>query len=144
MGSSGCSQTCNRLCTSTTKTREANILHTLLKDFTGVLVSDFYPAYEGVHCSQQKCLVHLIRDLNDDLLKNPFDDDLKQLGEQIGELLRGVMATVDRFGLKSRYLRIHKQQVTRFYAAIERREMISKVAENYRHRILKYRDKLFR
>jgi hypothetical protein len=41
------------------ETREANILHGLLKNFTGILVSDFYPAYEGVQCAQQKCLIHL-------------------------------------------------------------------------------------
>jgi hypothetical protein len=58
------------------ETREAKILHTLLKDFTGVPVSDFYPAYESIQCSQQKCLIHLIRDLNDDLLKYPFDEEL--------------------------------------------------------------------
>jgi type II secretory pathway pseudopilin PulG len=25
-----------------------------------VLVSDFYPGYDGVPCRQQKCLVHLV------------------------------------------------------------------------------------
>ena len=44
----------------------------LLKDFKGVLVSDFYAAYDSLRCAQQKCLIHLIRDLNEDLYKEPL------------------------------------------------------------------------
>jgi hypothetical protein len=39
----------------------------VLKDFRGVLVSDFYAAYDSLTCEQQKCLIHLIRDMNTDL-----------------------------------------------------------------------------
>jgi predicted RecB family nuclease len=41
--------------------REGAFLHEMLKDFTGVLVSDFYGAYDSISCAQQKCLVHLLR-----------------------------------------------------------------------------------
>jgi hypothetical protein len=44
----------------------------LLHGYGGVLVSDFYGGYDSFTCRQQKCLVHLIRDLNDDLWKHPF------------------------------------------------------------------------
>lgn len=47
--------------------REGEFLRELLKDFRGVLVTDFYTAYDSLACFQQKCLVHLIRDMNDDL-----------------------------------------------------------------------------
>lgn len=50
-----------------TETREAEIIHEVLSGYEGVLVSDFYPGYDSMPCKQQKCLVHLIRDLNDDL-----------------------------------------------------------------------------
>lgn len=59
------------------ETREGDLLHALLKDFTGVLVSDCYAVYDGIRCAQQKCLIHLIRDLNDDILKHPYDEELK-------------------------------------------------------------------
>jgi len=52
-----------------TETREVDIVHEVLAGYQGVLVSDFYPGYDGVPCRQQKCLVHLIRDINDDLWK---------------------------------------------------------------------------
>ncbi len=45
------------------KTREADLLQELLKDFKGILVSDFYAAYDSIDCLQQKCLIHLMRDL---------------------------------------------------------------------------------
>jgi hypothetical protein len=80
-------------------TREGDILQTMLKDFRGVLVSDFYAAYDAVQCPQQKCLIHLIRDLNDDLLKHPYDAELKVLVLGFGSLLQ----TDDR---KSRSIRL--------------------------------------
>ena len=58
-------------------TREGDLLQILLKDFKGVLVSDFYAAYDAIDCPQQKCLIHLIRDLNDDVLKHPYDEELE-------------------------------------------------------------------
>jgi hypothetical protein len=53
--------------------REAAFVRDALKEFRGILISDFYTAYDGIACSQQKCLIHLIRDLNDALLKDPFN-----------------------------------------------------------------------
>src|SRR5207248_8780909 len=47
-----------------TETREATITHEFLANYNGILVSDFYPVYDSVRCKQQKCWVHLIRDLN--------------------------------------------------------------------------------
>ena len=60
-----------------TETREADIVREMLAGYKGVLVSDFYPGYDGIPCRQQKCLVHLIRDINDDLWKAPFDKELE-------------------------------------------------------------------
>ena len=31
--------------------------------------------YDGIECPKQRCLIHLLRDLNDDLYKHPYDDD---------------------------------------------------------------------
>ena len=125
------------------ETREANILHTLLKDFTGVLVSDFYPAYEGVQCSQQKCLIHLIRDLNDDLLKHPFDEEIKWLAKAFAELLRPMVETIDRHGLHSRFLKQHLEAVDKFYQRLWMLSPRSEVASKSKQRFEKNRDTLF-
>ncbi len=55
-----------------TETRESSIAHEFLSNYTGVLISDFYHGYDSVKCIQQKCWSHLIRDINDDLWKEPF------------------------------------------------------------------------
>ncbi len=57
----------------------------------------------------QKCLVHLLRDINDALLKHPFDAEVKDFGYRFGELLRQIVDTIDRFGLRKRYLAKHKK-----------------------------------
>ena len=59
--------------------REGEFLREMLKDFKGVLVSDFYSAYDGLNCLQQRCLIHLIRDMNRAILDNPFDQELNPL-----------------------------------------------------------------
>ena len=60
------------------ESREGEVVQSLLGDFKGVLVSDFYTAYDSIQCPQQKCLIHLMRDLNDEVLDNPFDEELKE------------------------------------------------------------------
>src|SRR5262249_47409231 len=50
-------------------TRGGKIVGETLDGFRGVLVSDFYAAYDSLPCPQQKCLIHLVRDFNDDLFK---------------------------------------------------------------------------
>jgi len=87
----------------------------MLKDFSGVLVSDFYAAYDAIECPQQKCLIHFIRDLNDDVLKHPYDDELKRLVGAFAGLVKPMVETVDRRGLKKRFLRKHRIFVDRFY-----------------------------
>ena len=74
------------------------MLQTLLKDFKGVLVSDFYAAYDSIHCPQQKCLIHLIRDLNDDVLKHPYDEELKQFALAFALLLKPMVETIHPYG----------------------------------------------
>ena len=87
-----------------TPTREGDTIQAMLKDFSGVLVSDFYAAYDAIECPQQKCLIHFIRDLNDELLKHPYDDELKQLAGAFAGLVKPMVETVDRRGLKKRFL----------------------------------------
>jgi hypothetical protein len=67
------------------------------------LVSDFYSAYDSIDCPRQKCLIHLMRDLNDDILKYPYDDELRQIVQQFAELLKPIVDTVDRRGLEKHF-----------------------------------------
>jgi hypothetical protein len=123
--------------------REGSFLHELLSDFNGVLVSDFYSAYDSLECPQQKCLVHLIRDMNQELLNNPFDNELKKITQPFGILLREIVTTIDEYGLKKKYLTRHSQKVERFFHSIDNLVTSSDAAETLRSRLIKNRDKLF-
>jgi hypothetical protein len=124
-------------------TREGDFLKDLLKDFRGVLVSDFYGAYDSIDCLQQKCLIHLMRDMNQELLDNPFDEELKSLTAPFGALLREIIVTTDRHGLKKRFLGRHKKNVAKYLQFVEAQSFRSEAAEALRARLLKYRHKLF-
>ena len=95
--------------------READFLKPLFSTFKGTIVTDFFGGYDALSCTQQKCLVHLIRDLNDDLWKNPYDDELEGFVTAVRDLLVPLLADVQRFGLKARHLRKHRSRIDRFY-----------------------------
>jgi predicted RecB family nuclease len=124
-------------------TREGDMLQTMLKDFKGVLVSDFYAAYDAIDCPQQKCLIHLIRDLNDDVLKHPYDEDLKRLVLAFALLLKPMVETIDHYGLKSHFLRKHLPIVNRFYRELSKADIKSELAAKLKERFMKNRGKLF-
>jgi predicted RecB family nuclease len=126
-----------------TPTREGTILEELLDGFTGVLVSDFYSAYDAPGCKQQKCLIHLIRDVNDDIFHHPFDEELKKLAQKLVGVLKPVIDTIDRYGLKQYHLNKHKEEVARYFRYLSGETFGSEVARKYQKRLHKYRDKLF-
>ncbi len=125
------------------ETREAGTMQAVLQGFKGVLVSDFYTGYDSVKCPQQKCLIHLMRDLNDDMLKNPYDDELRQMVQQFGDLLKPMVETVDRHGLKKYFLKKYLSVVQRFYKQLSKEAFRSEVATRYKERFEKNRYKLF-
>src|SRR5262245_19370762 len=124
-------------------TREGEFLQELLKSFRGVLISDFYSAYDALPCPQQKCLIHLIRDINQELLNNPFDEELKLITQRFGILLRRIITTVDENGLKRKYLNQHVVEVGEYFDFLSKQSIHSEAAETLRIRMAKYRDKLF-
>ena len=123
--------------------REGEIAHTTLASFKGVLVSDFYSAYDSLACSQQRCLIHLMRDLNQELLDRPFDDELKHIVIGFAEILKPMVETVDSRGLKTHFLRKHRTLVERFYRELERVDFQSEAALKCKDRFEKNRDRLF-
>jgi len=126
-----------------TPTREGNTIQTMLKDFSGVLVSDFYAAYDAIPCPQQKCLIHFIRDLNDELLKHPYDNELKRLTGNFTELVKPMIETVDQRGLKKRFLKKHKISVDRFYKRLSGEFRTSDTAGKITERLQKNRNTMF-
>lgn len=126
-----------------TPTREGEFLKEFLKNFKGVLISDFYAVYDSIGCPQQKCLIHLIRDLNDDLLKNPFNEEFKDMVSGFSVLLKEIVGTIDKYGLKKRNLNKHKKPVTVYFDTILNKDYESEIVKKYQTRLEKNRDKLF-
>ena len=87
--------------------------------------------------------MHLVRDIDDDVLKNPLDLELKRIAQDFGTLLRTVIETVDTCGLKSRYLRKHKQAVVRFLDSVASTDFSSPLATKYKKRFQKSGKKMF-
>lgn len=127
-----------------TKTRESTIVHEMLGGYRGILVSDFYPGYDSVDCRQQKCLAHLIRDLNDDLWSSPFDSEFENFVLQVKNLLVPMLEAADKYGLKQRHLHKFLQNVERFYKSVINEKVYrSPLVVVYQKRFKRYRNSLF-
>jgi transposase-like protein len=124
-------------------TREGAFLKECLGAFKGVLISDFYAAYDSLECPQQKCLIHLIRDINDSLFKYPFDAELQEIGKGFTQILAPIIDTIDKYGLNCKHLHKHKEPVDRFLKKVEKSAYTSEQSANLARRIEKYREKLF-
>jgi len=127
-----------------TESRETAWVNRLLSGYKGVLISDFYPGYDSMPCRQQKCLVHLIRDLNEDLWKNPFLGEYEMFVARVRDLLVPIFEDIERYGLKKRHLQKHLNSVERFYRqTIDGVQWHSEVVQKYQKRFARYRASLF-
>jgi predicted RecB family nuclease len=126
------------------ETREATLVHEYLANYNGVLISDFYPGYDSVKCRQQKCWVHLIHDLNDDLRENPFDVEYETFVLEVRNLFVPIMETVQEYGLKKWHLNKFKRSVAKFYKkVITDKHYKSDLTLKYQKRFIRYRESLF-
>jgi predicted RecB family nuclease len=126
------------------ETREATIAHEFLAHYQGVLISDFYPGYDSVRCQQQKCWVHLIRDLNDDLWAAPFDIEFERFILKVRNLIVPIMEAIQKYGLKKRHLHHFQKHVDLFYEEIILNQHYhSELALKYQNRFIRYHENLF-
>ena len=84
-----------------------------------------------------------MRDMNQELLNNPFDEELQAITGPFGGLLLKIVETIDQHGLKRRYLEKHEPEVAEFFKRLEEKTFRSEPAEALRARLIKYQDKLF-
>jgi hypothetical protein len=124
-------------------TREGSVARNFLEEFKGVLVSDFYSAYDAIDCPQQRCLIHLIRDLNKNVLREPFNEEFKEIVRKFTMLLKPVIETIDRFGLKTRFLKKHKVDATRFLGTILEQKFKTEMAQKAQDRFKRNEERLF-
>ena len=123
--------------------RTSVFLDVLLEKFNGVIISDFYSGYDRLNCVQQKCLVHLIRDMNEDLLKYPANNEYKDFVVSFGKLLKRIIDTVDKYGLQKKMLQPYKKDILVFYSNLENAIYKTELMNKYKKRFMKNSEKLF-
>ncbi|MFY0601948.1 MAG: transposase [Cyclobacteriaceae bacterium] len=126
-----------------TEKRKTAFISSLIKGTKGVLVTDFYKGYEAMECPQQKCLVHLIRDINDYLFKYQQNEELKIMAQKFSSLLKLIVDTSKKYGLKKRYLLKHKKDVLKFYDFLRNTTFESDVVKKIEKRFIKFENQLF-
>ena len=84
-----------------------------------------------------------MRDINEDVLKHPFNEELTFVAKRFGTLLREIVETIDKYGLKRRHLRKHKDSAERFLDDVAALRCVTEVGSSLKKRIDKNKDKLF-
>jgi hypothetical protein len=127
-----------------TPTRDSSVVHEILDGFGGVLISDFFPGYDSIKCSQQKCWVHLIRDINNDMRKSPFDSELEMFVLELRNMIIPIFDAVSKYGLKKRNLNKFRASVDKFYEShVDGKCYASDIVNKYLKRLIRYRHSLF-
>ena len=122
-----------------TETREISMVLELLKNYKGILVSDFYPGYESLKCTHQKCWVHLIRDLNEDLYKNPYDTEYEKFILELRNLVIPIFDSIKKYGSKKVHFNKFIKRRDEFYTRIILNESYtSEIAVKYQTRMKKH------
>jgi hypothetical protein len=125
------------------ESRESGFLKEFLKGFNGVLVSDFYNGYDALECKKQKCLIHLIRDFNSDLIKNPFDEAFKEIALDFSLLLQQIVLAIHRYGLRAYHLKRFINPAQKFLEKVAGTNYPSPICQQYQARLKRNRDSLF-
>lgn len=127
-----------------TETREISVTKNLLSDFKGILISDFYSGYDSLKCRHQKCLVHLIRNMNDDLWKFPFDAEYEKFIREFRDIIIPIFETIRKYESKKYHFNKFQKNINEFYNRIIKNETYtSEITLKYQTRLKKYWTSLF-
>jgi hypothetical protein len=81
--------------------------------------------------------------MNEDLLCNGFDNEYKDMVQRFAHLLQQIVETVDKYGLKRRHFRKHRNDAVRFLKSVELAHYSSPIATTYQERMGKYGSRFF-
>lgn len=127
-----------------TEKREISPIAELLKEYKGIIVTDFYSAYDSLSCGHQKCWVHLIRDMNDDLRKNPFDTEFELFLTNFKDLIIPIFKAIEKYGLKKYHFGKFRSKLDGFFRdRIAYTGYRSELTLKYQKRLRKYWSTLF-
>jgi len=78
-----------------------------------------------------------------EILNNPFDEEMKSIVVRFAGVLKPIVETIDRWGLRKHFLRKHRADVDGFYRFLDGAEFKSEAATKCKQRFARNRDKLF-
>jgi hypothetical protein len=84
-----------------------------------------------------------MRDINEDVLKHPFNEEITFIAKRFAAVLREIVETIDKYGLKKRHLGKHKRSAARFLEDIATLPCATEVSSALKKRIGKNKDRLF-
>jgi transposase len=120
------------------------VLKFIKEYFDGVLVSDFWFAYNVLTCAKQKCLVHLLRDLERVWKYKDTGGDWEKFCKKLKRLIR------DAIRLQKRKTELDEETYLRLCGRIEKRlqlilehEWFNKEAKRLVKRLNRHQDELF-
>jgi hypothetical protein len=127
-----------------TENRESTFLTELLSNFKGILISDFFAGFDKIDCKHQKCLAHIIRDINSDLWANQFDKEFMKFVKLFSRLVTPIIESSNMYGLKRKYLIKYRNRIDRYYQEkVQNKEYNSTLCLKYQKRFKKYWESLF-
>ena len=85
----------------------------------------------------------LMRDINDDLRRHPFDEELRYIAQEFGVFLVNAVSTIGRWGLRSHHLHRHVKDADKMLHQFHGKSFVSEQAVKYQKRFEKYADSLF-
>ena len=86
----------------------------------------------------------MIRDLNEDLWREPFNDEFEAFVLGVKNLLIPIFMTIRKYGLKKRHFNKFNQSVEKFYSRnIEQKAYSFEVTNRYQKRFIRYKNSLF-
>jgi hypothetical protein len=84
-----------------------------------------------------------MRDINDDLRRNPYNQETRSVAEPFARLLKQIVQTIDRYGLRCWHLHKYVNPAEKLCKAIAERHFTSSCASKYQSRFAKYGSRLF-
>ena len=107
------------------------------------MVSDFFSAYDGLPCLHQRCLIHLMRDMNQAILDNPFDQELQSITMPFGACCDQSSSQSMRMASSARYLKRTRQRRGGILEALVERDYEFDASKALQERLLRNRERLF-
>jgi transposase len=120
------------------------VLNYIKEQFNGVFVSDFWGAYNVLCCAQQKCLVHLLRDMERVWKAKDHGGDWPEFSKKLKRLIRdGIRLWYKYDDLDKTIYQTRRDRIEKRLKLLFGREWNNKEAQRLIKRLKRHQDQIF-